>query len=311
MIRCKKLSLAKPVLISLFIFICTRPSNAQDPCIVAGPDANVTVCASQLPYVWNGNAYNAAGSYMASLVSAAGCDSIIHLNLSITNILTGTTNIHLCTAQLPYVWNGNVYNAQGSYNVTLVSAAGCDSIATLNLTVSPVIPGYTNIMVCYNQLPYFWNGNGYVLPGAYAVTLISSSGCDSLAHLVLSVVDVSTSTTATTVCSTQLPYVWNGHTYTAPGNYAVPFITATGCDSVANLTLRLQNNWTGNMNSSWEEPGNWSCNTVPDAYTNVVIESGTPALHSNTIINSVKLAPTANLTVDAGFMLTIEQVAPL
>ncbi|MEI2747429.1 MAG: hypothetical protein V9E88_01550 [Ferruginibacter sp.] len=32
---------------------------------------------------------------------------------------------------MPYSWNSQTYNAAGTFNVTLTSSAGCDSIATL------------------------------------------------------------------------------------------------------------------------------------------------------------------------------------
>ncbi|WP_165760276.1 hypothetical protein, partial [Niastella populi] len=98
----------------------------------------VTICANQLPYTWNGNTYNTAGSYDVTLTSATGCDSIATLVLSVNPAVTSTTEVTVCANQLPYTWNGNTYNAAGSYDVTLASsAAGCDSIATLILTVNP------------------------------------------------------------------------------------------------------------------------------------------------------------------------------
>ena len=39
------------------------------------------------------------------------------------------------TACNSYEWNGNTYTSSGTYVDTLVSSVGCDSIATLNLTV--------------------------------------------------------------------------------------------------------------------------------------------------------------------------------
>jgi uncharacterized delta-60 repeat protein len=47
-----------------------------------------------------------------------------------------TTNVTVCANQLPYSWNGNNYAAAGTYNKTFNNSTGCDSIATLVLTVS-------------------------------------------------------------------------------------------------------------------------------------------------------------------------------
>ncbi|WP_216823414.1 hypothetical protein, partial [Niastella vici] len=82
---------------------------------------------------WNGNTYNAAGTYKDTLTSAAGCDSIITLTLNVNPTKTGAQTVTICNNQLPYIWNGNTYNAAGTYKDTLTSAAGCDSIVTLTL----------------------------------------------------------------------------------------------------------------------------------------------------------------------------------
>jgi gliding motility-associated-like protein len=109
------------------------------------------------------------------------------LNLSVNPILTSTTNTTICTAQLPYTWNGQSYNAAGIYNVTLTAASGCDSIATLNLTVNSTVASITSTTICTTQLPYTWNGQSYNAAGIYNVILTALSGCDSVASLVLSV----------------------------------------------------------------------------------------------------------------------------
>src|SRR5262249_9445658 len=162
------------------------------------------ICANQLPYLWNGQTYNAAGSYSVTLQSVSGCDSIATLNLTVNSVLTSATDVTICTNQLPYTWNGQTYNAAGSYSVTLQSVSGWDSIATLNLTVNSVLTSATDVTICTNQLPYTWNGQTYNAAGSYSVTLQSVSGCDSIATLNLTVNAVLTSTTDITIYTNQL-----------------------------------------------------------------------------------------------------------
>lgn len=52
------------------------------------------------------------------------------------NPVSSISNVSICANQLPYLWNGNSYNAAGVYSVALNSAEGCDSIATLNLSTT-------------------------------------------------------------------------------------------------------------------------------------------------------------------------------
>ncbi len=53
--------------------------------------------------------------------------------LKLPHPTSSTTTIDICAGQLPYSWNGSVFNSAGTYLVHLTNTAGCDSSATLNL----------------------------------------------------------------------------------------------------------------------------------------------------------------------------------
>ncbi|MFN5372634.1 MAG: hypothetical protein ACK5B6_14325, partial [Bacteroidia bacterium] len=283
------------------------------PTLTASED--VSICDAQLPYAWNGNSYNAAGTYTVTLQNAANCDSVVTLNLSVSPTLTASEDVSICDAQLPYAWNGNSYNAAGSYSVTLSTAAGCDSVVTLNLSVSPTLTASEDVSICDAQLPYSWNGNSYNAAGSYSATLSSAAGCDSVATLNLTVnsfavatdvqsvcgsftwidgntYNVSTnpptftltnaagcdsvitlnltilpavsSSTNLTICDAQLPYVWNGLTFTAAGSQSATLISAAGCDSVATLNLNVHQSFTSSISISICEGESY---TLPDGST--------------------------------------------
>ncbi|WP_208420037.1 HYR-like domain-containing protein [Paraflavitalea devenefica] len=230
----------------------------------------IAICNNQLPYTWNGNQYNAAGTYTDTLISAAGCDSVVTLILNINSIVTGTETITICNNQLPYTWNGNTYNAAGTYTDTLISAAGCDSVVTLSLNVNPTLTGSETIAICNNQLPYTWNGNVYNTAGTYTDTLISAAGCDSVATLILNVNPILTGVETITICNNQLPYTWNGNQFTAAGIYADTLTSAAGCDSVVTLTLNVNAILTGSETIAIcnnQLPYTWNGNTYNAAGT--------------------------------------------
>jgi gliding motility-associated-like protein len=59
--------------------------------------------------------------------------------LNVTSTLVGPTDsISVCVQDLPFTWNGTPYNTAGTYTKTLISRSGCDSLATLVLTVRPL-----------------------------------------------------------------------------------------------------------------------------------------------------------------------------
>ncbi len=241
-----------------------------NPVVTSSTDT--TVCTSALPFTWNGQTVNAAGPYTVTLTSAAGCDSIATLNVTVNPVVTSSTDTTVCTSALPFTWNGQTVNAAGPYTVTLTSAAGCDSIATLNVTVNPVVTSSTDTTVCTSALPFTWNGQTVNAAGPYTVTLTSAAGCDSIATLNLSINATTTSTTDVTVCSNQLPYNWNGTDYNAAGIYQFTTTNATGCDSIATLNLSINTTTTSIANvtvCSNQLPYSWNGTeySVAGAYT--------------------------------------------
>ena len=157
---------------------------------------------------------------------------------------TSTTNTSICPSALPYSWNGLTFTASGSQTAHLTNAAGCDSAATLNLTVKDASISITDLSICPNELPYHWNSQTIFGAGRTVVVLTNAVGCDSTATLNLTVKNTSTSTTNATICPIQLPYVWNGLTFTASGSQTAHLTNAAGCDSAATLNLTVNPNYT-------------------------------------------------------------------
>jgi len=200
----------------------------------------VSVCSSDLPYVWNGTSYSDAGMHIKNFINAVGCDSIAILMLVTRNPSASTTAVSICSSGLPYVWNGNGYLVAGTYTKKFVNSVGCDSIATLNLTVKLPSTSTVTTSVCSASLPYVWNGTNYTATGTYSKHFTNTVGCDSTATLDLTVKLPSSSTVTASVCTADLPYVWNGTNYTATGTSSKHFINAVGCDSTATLDLTVK-----------------------------------------------------------------------
>ena len=260
---------------------------------------NQSVCPTQLPYTWNGQTYNGAGTYSVTLTGSNGCDSVATLNLTILPTTTSTTNQSVCPTQLPYTWNGQTYNGAGTYSVTLTGSNGCDSVATLNLTLLPTTTSTTNQSVCPTQLPYTWNGQTYNGAGTYSVTLTGSNGCDSVATLNLTLLPTTTSTTNQNVCPTQLPYTWNGQTYNGAGTYSVTLTGSNGCDSVATLNLTLLPTTTSTTNQSvcpTQLPYTWNGQTYNGAGTYSVTLTGSNGCDSVATLILALLPTTTSTT---------------
>src|SRR4029079_4557571 len=83
--------------------------------------------------------YTVSGQYVIdTLPAAVGCDSIRTLNLTVSNYINADINASICQGDV-YTINGVNYTVAGQYVIdTIIVAASCDTIRTLNLTVDPL-----------------------------------------------------------------------------------------------------------------------------------------------------------------------------
>ena len=104
------------------------------PCLNSYQTDFQTACYS---YTWLDSVTYTSSNFSAThtLTNAAGCDSIITLNLTINNSSTGTDTQTACYS---YTWiDGNTYTSSNyTATHTLANATGCDSVVTLNLTIN-------------------------------------------------------------------------------------------------------------------------------------------------------------------------------
>ena len=184
---------------------------------------------------------HSAGSQTATLTSVVtGCDSLATLNLSVNSTLLSDTDTTVCDTEFPFDWNGLTFASAGSQTSTLSGViTGCDSLATLNVTVNPTLTSTTDTTVCDTEFPFDWNGLTFASAGSQTSTLSGViTGCDSLATLNVTVNPTLTSTTDTTVCDTEFPFDWNGLTFASAGSQTSTLSgVITGCDSLATLNV--------------------------------------------------------------------------
>lgn len=224
-------------------------ANVNDVNAIPGvPTSGTDVQTECDNYTWiDGNTYTSSNNTATwTLTNAAGCDSVVTLDLTITNSNTGTDVQTACDS---YTWiDGNTYTASNnSATWTLTNASGCDSVVTLDLTINNSNTSTDFQTACDS---YTWiDGNTYTASNNSATwTLTNAAGCDSVVTLDLTINNVSDITTAVngitiSANNSNATYAWldcdnnyaviNGetnasYTPTANGNYAVE-LTENGC----------------------------------------------------------------------------------
>src|SRR5690554_688958 len=212
-----------------------------DLTITASETSTITevACGS---YTWSANnqTYFNSGVYTETLTTVSGCDSIVTLDLTISNSQSPTVTEEVCGS---YTWSANsqTYTTSGVYTETLATIEGCDSVVTLDLTISgQAVSTTVTEEVCGS---YTWSANSqtYTTSGVYTETLATVEGCDSVVTLDLTISGQAVSTTVTEeVCGS---YTWsaNNQTYTSSGVYTETLATVEGCDSIVTLDLTINN----------------------------------------------------------------------
>jgi hypothetical protein len=104
-----------------------------------------------------------------------------------------------------------------------------------------------------------------------------------------------TGTNTITLQLNTMPSGWYGYIYRCIVNGAYS----------TNSKLKFSDNWTGTTNNNWEDAANWSCGTIPDANTDVIINNGLVTVNENTTVRTLTLAPGVIFTVAPGVILTI------
>lgn len=179
--------------------------------------------------------------------NAAGCDSVVTLDLKIRHLQVNDTFPQtICATELPFQWYGKSYMESGIYTTDTIEGGAVngvymDTVHTVNLMVLPTSAGDTAAAACES---FVWYGETYSASGEYNHTLTNVVGCDSVVTLHLTIYHATTGDTSAVACNA---YDWYGKTYTESGeyNHTLEGGNSHGCDSVITLHLTIHTSTTG------------------------------------------------------------------
>ena len=94
----------------------------------------------------------------------------------------------------------------------------------------------------------------------------------------------------------EIPSSWYGNIYTCLSN---------GNRKKVYFSLKFSDIWNNAADSTWENAGNWSCGTLPDGNTDVVIRAGSVLLNSDATVRTLTVATGATFNIAPGKHLTV------
>ncbi|MFY8133084.1 MAG: hypothetical protein ACOVOL_07595, partial [Bacteroidia bacterium] len=206
-----------------------------DACTAVTSNISISICAGS-SYFFNGSPRNTAGTYLDTLVSSLGCDSVVTLTLNVNQPTSSSISATICAGST-YSFGGVNRSIAGTYTNTLVGTNGCDSVVTLELVVNPVTSKVQTIVLCEGDTLTF-GALSITTSGIYSQVLTSSLGCDSTVQLTVNVVKPSSITVLRTICEGDSSFL-KDEFFSTTGSYSKTFLGSNGCDSVVTLQLTV------------------------------------------------------------------------
>lgn len=162
---------------------CWSNNSSSVTVTVKLPTEHNDVQSHCVEYTWiNNSTYSASTNTPQYIIESGaynGCDSIIHLDLTIHPNYDVDTDIQACET---YTWsNGQNYTQSIETSYVFTTSYGCDSLVHLNLDI--VYPSDTMFIQTTAINEYSLNGIPYDETGIYTQTLENEWGCDSIVQL--------------------------------------------------------------------------------------------------------------------------------
>lgn len=185
----------------------------------------------------DGSVYTSPGKYTTTMTNAAGCDSIITLNVTLGRVYHFTRHTACDSFVTPL---GNVHYQTGLYRDTIkgVTAKGCDSVLLMEVLIHKKVETDEQMTVCDS---ISINGSWYSSDVKLTLNGTAATGCDSVHTIDVKVNESSTSNLFETHCDRFTSSL--GNTYTKSGIYKEKLSKANQykCDSVITINLTINN----------------------------------------------------------------------
>ncbi|MFM8317195.1 MAG: cohesin domain-containing protein, partial [Bacteroidota bacterium] len=141
-----------------------------------------------------------AGAYTARVTSSTGCAATSNaVQVTVRPNSASTVSASICQGQ-SYSFGSQSLTSAGTYNRTVTSANGCDSVITLNLTVNPTYNSSIQASILFGNT-YSLGSQNLTSSGTYTEVFQSTKGCDSIVNLTLTVIPPTVNIGSATICA--------------------------------------------------------------------------------------------------------------
>ena len=196
---------------------------------------NIEICQGT-EFDFNGKVLTEAGTYLDTVQTAEGCDSVITLILNLNSNTTIEIFEEICSGEI-YTFDTLEVSEAGIYQIEYKDLNGCDSLVILDLTIIEHSSDSLAYRICRSE-SVLVNGKTYSNEGIYYDTLANNLGCDSVLIIDINFKEDKSFTFADSICENGA-FNFNNEELTEAGTYSKTVQSAEGCDSVVYLVLSI------------------------------------------------------------------------
>ena len=228
---------------------------------------SVTICSTELPYMWRGRLWPTAGVYYDSLKTAIyKADSVYKMKITVNPAyLNQKDSVFMCVNQLPYNYRGTGQYITATPAIRLATMSGmvgldtfkihyktkngCDSIVYVSATIYPTHETNLTDTACVGVYNHAGFSTYFSAPGVYSLkrSINNAYGCDSVINLSVYVAPNYYAKVYESICAGD-PYMNHGFSFVenVPGTYAIRFNgkSVCGCDSIIDVMLTVHPSYT-------------------------------------------------------------------
>lgn len=199
-----------------------------------------TILCDGAYFEYNGIVYDQTGIFSDTVLVYETCEVPALINIEVYPESLSGFNAFICEGET-FEWNGLSYNNSGVFPQTFINQNGCDSTATLELTVLPASIANISETICEGD-ELVWNEETYMNPGIYNQYFVNQFGCDSLVVLELEMLPEQEILIDTAIVSGT---AYNGILFTQDTILYETFVSENGCDSlvVTNISILTANDF--------------------------------------------------------------------
>lgn len=148
------------------------------------------ICEGDSAMLPKGTFVKVPGTYIDTFQTRLGCDSVITSRINLRNVQSTQSNVTLCFGDSHTLPDGSSASKTGTYETTLQSEFGCDSVHTTMIDTIPDLRKNETVNICFGDSTQLVDGRWVSIANTYSSPFTSVHGCDSTVKTLVNVTSI-------------------------------------------------------------------------------------------------------------------------